>query len=305
METVNADQNMRPGNRHQAQAVEVYDFRRPTTLAREHSRVLELAFESFARQWGTQLSAKVRGKSTVVNESVAMLTYDEYVSSLPGTTTMVLAEVQGTDSKAVLQFPITSVLSWIIRQLGGNGSQKPPLRKLTPVEHALVSALASDALADLQYSLGGLMAAHGLRVASIQDNSQFAQAAATTDLMIVAMFTVSVGEDTCEASVALPADVILQQLGALNPMDTESGAAGRIRGQLGEVPVAVGLRLRSIQVKPGLVLGLKTGDVIPLPHQRSEPLYVSVEEHPLYRAAVGSNGSRLAAAIVSTEEHSK
>ncbi len=32
---------------------EVYDFRRPMTLAREHGRVLERAFETYARQWAT------------------------------------------------------------------------------------------------------------------------------------------------------------------------------------------------------------------------------------------------------------
>lgn len=296
---------MRPGARNSAPAVEVYDFRRPTTLAREHSRVLELAFDSFARQWGTQLTAKVRAKSTVTSETVVMQTYDEYVTSLPGTTTMVLARVEGSEAKAVLQFPITSALSWIIRQLGGNGAQKPPLRKLTPIEHALVTSIAADALADLQYSMGGLMSAHQLTAESIQDNSQFAQAAATTDLMIVARFTVVVGDDSAEATIALPADVILQQLGALNPMDTNGDAEDLIRGQLGEVPVSVGLRLRSIAVKPRLVLNLKVGDVIAVPHQQIEPLYVSVEDRNLYRAAIGSNGSRLAAAIVSTEENSK
>ena len=75
----------------EAAAVEatVYDFRRPTTLAREHSRVLELAFETFARQWGTQLTAKVRVLSQVECLSVQMQTYDEYAASLPATTAMV------------------------------------------------------------------------------------------------------------------------------------------------------------------------------------------------------------------------
>uniref|UniRef100_UPI0037045857 hypothetical protein n=1 Tax=Vibrio cidicii TaxID=1763883 RepID=UPI0037045857 len=72
----------------------VYDFRRPTTLAREHSRVLELAFETFARQWATQLTAKVRVLSQVTCDSVAMQTYDEYAASLPATTAMVLCELE-------------------------------------------------------------------------------------------------------------------------------------------------------------------------------------------------------------------
>ncbi len=66
----------------------------------EHSRVLELAFETFARQWGTQLTAKVRVKSVVRLEDVSMLSYDEYAASLPAVTAMVLCTVEAQDSKA-------------------------------------------------------------------------------------------------------------------------------------------------------------------------------------------------------------
>ncbi|WP_192476460.1 hypothetical protein [Arthrobacter sp. AET 35A] len=43
----------------------------------------ELAFEMFARQWATQLTAKVRVKSTVVSEPVDMKTDEEYAGSMP------------------------------------------------------------------------------------------------------------------------------------------------------------------------------------------------------------------------------
>jgi flagellar motor switch protein FliM len=69
--------------------VDVYDFRRPTTLAREHSRVLEVAFETFARQWGTQLTANTRTRCLVSFRQVVMLSYNEYAASLPAATTMV------------------------------------------------------------------------------------------------------------------------------------------------------------------------------------------------------------------------
>ena len=58
-------------------AAPVYDFRRPTTLAREHARILELAFETFARQWGTQLTAKIRVMCQVGFVSVQMQAYDD------------------------------------------------------------------------------------------------------------------------------------------------------------------------------------------------------------------------------------
>ena len=109
--------------RKAAKAVEVYDFRRPTTLAREHSRVLELAFETFARQWGTQLTAKVRVNSTVTSEQVLMQTYDEYAASLPPVTAMVLCALEDITAKAVIQFPTSAALTWVAHMLGGNGTR--------------------------------------------------------------------------------------------------------------------------------------------------------------------------------------
>ena len=86
--------------------MEAYDFRRPSSLAREHSRALELAFETFARQWGTQLTAKVRVISQVISDGVQMLKYDEYAASLPLETTMVLCTIDGSTPDAVIQFPM-------------------------------------------------------------------------------------------------------------------------------------------------------------------------------------------------------
>lgn len=281
--------------------VDVYDFRRPTTLAREHSRALELAFETFARQWGTQLTAKVRVMSQASSEQVVMLTYDEYAVSLPGTTAMVLCSLENVTAKAVIQFPTSAALSWVGHMLGGNGLQQAPERKFTQIEQALVRRLMDDALEDLRYSLGTLLVT-SISVESIQYNSQFAQAAATTDLMIVASFTVRVGENTSAATLAIPAEVLLPQLGEANPTSTVANAKELMRAQLARVPVEVALRLVPASVKPSVILNLAVGDVLPLPHPQHRPLDVTVHGHRLAHAAVGSNGPRLACVVVDTEE---
>ena len=58
--TVQDMQRETPRRTKKSGSPEVYDFRRPMTLAREHGRVLERAFETYARQWGNQLSARLR-----------------------------------------------------------------------------------------------------------------------------------------------------------------------------------------------------------------------------------------------------
>ena len=284
-----------------ARSVDVYDFSRPTTLARDHARVLELAFETFARQWGTQLTAQVRVISQVTCEQVLMCGYDEYAASLPATTTMVLCPVEGLEAQAVIQFPSSAALSWVAHMLGGTGIPAPPERPFTQIEQALVRRLMDDALEDLRYSLGGLLT-QPISVGAIQYNSQFAQAAATADLMIVATFVIRVGDKTSAATLAIPAEALLPQLGEPGPVPSQTAAVDLLRAQLGWVPVDVSLRLTHARVLPSAILALTVGDVLPIPHPTHRPLDVVVDGRTLARAAVGSTGSRLACIIIDTED---
>jgi flagellar motor switch protein FliM len=283
--------------------VELYDFRRPTTLAREQSRVLELAFETFARQWGTQLTAKVRVVSRVSLEQVLMQSYDQYASSLPSTTAMVLCTLEGVAARAVIQFPTSAALSWVGRMLGGAGTIPPPDRKFTGLEQAIVRQLIVDALEDLRYSLGSLLAVE-MAVETIHYNSQFAQAAATNDLMIVAKFGVSVGPYSTAATVAFPADVLMAELGQKFRATGVTNPAELIRNQVQAVPVEVSLRLHPAPISPRAVLDLTVGDLLPLPHPHHKPLDIVVGDQIIGSAAVGANGSRLACVVVDTQEAS-
>ena len=282
-----------------APVVELYDFRRPTTLAREHSRVLELAFDTFARQWGTQLTASVRVVSQVSCELVIMQTYDEYASALPPMTAMVLCNLGSSDAKAVLQLPAAAVLGWVTYMLGGTRPRPVEERKFTQIEQALVRKLFDDALEDLRYSFGPLIVTP-IAVDGIQYNSQFAQAAATADLMIVASFTVRVGDTSTPATLAIPAEVLLPQLGEANPTSTVANAKDLIAAQISGVPVELALRLTPAMVTPNRILGLSVGDVLAIPHPQHRPFEIAVDGQVLARGAAGANGARLACVIVST-----
>ena len=282
----------------------LYDFRRPTALAREHSRVLELAFETFARQWGTQLTANVRALSQVTCDRLSLLTYDEYAASLPPTTAMVLCQVGETIPKAVIQFPTIAALHWVNAMLGGTRPVEAGDRTFTAMEAALVGKIMEDAIEDLRYSLGNLLSAP-VTVDAIQYNSQFAQAAATSELMVVAAFTIRIGELEADATLALPAQIILPQLGEANPTMAADEATGLLTGQVGETPIDVAARFAAAPVKPGTILSLSVGDVLPLPHPEHRPLDITVGDHVVGIAAMGHNGSRLAINVLNSEEPQK
>ncbi|MBF4590229.1 MULTISPECIES: flagellar motor switch protein FliM [unclassified Curtobacterium] len=280
-------------------APEVYDFARPSTLAREHARVLELAFETFARQWGTQLTAKVRVVSQVTCEQVQMMTYDEYAASLPALTGMALLPIVDTAPKGVLQVPLDAALTWVSHALGASRPLPTPDRTFTPIEQALVRKLVEDALDDLRYSFGGLLA-QDIGVSGFQYNSQFAQAAQKGDLMIVASFDIRVGERIAPGTLALPAEAVLPQLGEAAATVTPADARALLDVQLASVPVGVALHFAPATVLPSQVLRLAVGDVLPLPHPQHRPLTIAVDGEPVGTAAVGANGSRLAGIVVTT-----
>lgn len=281
-----------------------YDFRRPTTLAREHARVLELAFETFARQWGTQLTAKVRVMSQVSLDYLCMQAYDDYVALLPATTTMVLCETPGSGAKAkaVIQFPAAAALNWISHMLGSPGPTDIAERKFTRIEQTLVRGLMNEALEDLHYSLGTLLE-RPLSVEAIAHNSQFAQAAAKSELVIAATLRVRVGERSTVASIALPAELLLPQLGDADTGPADGDTAGLLAEHLSGIPVDLALRLAPSAVTPGTILNLAVGDVLALPHPTHRPFELSVDGRRLGQAAAGTRSGRIAAVVVSTEEN--
>ncbi|KGM08852.1 flagellar motor switch protein FliM [Cellulomonas carbonis] len=289
---------------------EVYDFRRPMTLAREHARALEMGFETFARQWGTQLTSRLRVVAQATLDTVEMRSYDEYVRSLPPMTTMVLCGVEQGRSTAVLQLPSDATMLWVDYLLGGPGLASGPDRELTDIEWQLVRELLGHALADLHYAFASICPLD-VNVKSVQYAPQFVQAAAASEPVIIASFTMQLGKHESTATFMVPAEVMLAQLLAGEALDSRTVdevrehelALDAIAGQVQEVPVSIGVRFRPQTVAAAEIATLALGDVVPLRHRGDQPLDVVIGDVVLARAAMGANGSRLACLVVTSEEN--
>lgn len=288
-----------------------YDFRQPMTLAREHSRVLEMAFETFSRHWGTQLVAHLRTAAQVTFEKLTMCSYDDYVASLPQLTGLLVFGIEGGRRTGVLEFPLARALEWVDRMLGGLGTPGAvPERDLTDIEQDLVRHLTARTLHDLGYSFATVLPLEP-QLKHIQYSPQMMQATAASTPVLVARFTVEVDGERAPATVMFPAEDLVQALranhGADNRTPDEIEAEHRQRVRLDravqEVPVEMTLRLRPQPVQPREILALNIGDVLPLYHPASQPLEVVVGDRILAEAAAGVSGSRLAAVIVHVKEN--
>ncbi|MCI2240600.1 flagellar motor switch protein FliM [Paenibacillus sp. TRM 82003] len=299
------------GRRSRRRGVPVpYDFRRPTKLSRQHARVLEITYETFCRQWATLLSSTLRTSVQVELDGVQQFSYDEYAATLATPSIMTVFDPEPLVGAGVLHLDTPLMLTFVERMLGGTGAHEQPLRVLTDIEAVLCRGMVERTLGELAASLTSIVDLKP-HLTSIEQNPQFAQASAATDVMIVASFHLQVERIEGTATLALPLDPLSAALSAAE-LRVASPEELRIRrlmrdrldDHLEHIPVEVSVRLNATQLRPDQILALVPGDVLRLPHAAEAPLEVVASDTLVASAVAGSRGSRLACLIVPTPEES-
>ncbi|MET0813290.1 MAG: flagellar motor switch protein FliM [Microbacterium sp.] len=278
-----------------------YDFRRPVQLDRESTRQLEAAFESFARLWSAQLTAKIRVRAHLALESVELISYEEYAGSLPGTTAMVTGSFADRDEPCVVQFSLDSALLWVVQMMGGRSTSLPEPRTFTPIELSLVRHLMDGTFEHLSASLGPMLPGEPA-FGAVHYNPQYLQVISAAAAVIVARYTMHLGDVQTTATVMLPASTVVDRLAETGRGAAPGHAAGRTLDQVRAAPLEVTLRLAPLAIGAGEVLDLAAGDLLRLPHPETKPFELVVGTAPIARATTGARGSRLACTITDIHE---
>ncbi len=286
-----------------------YDFRRPIQLSREHSRMLQLAFDGFARQTTTVFTSSLRTVCSVTLTSITQRSYAEYVDSLEATTYLTLFSAEPLDSPGVLEIPLLATMTCIDHMLGGLGHERQPKRPLTEIESGVVSGLVGRLLGEMRYSMAAILPLEPT-VQGVEYSPQFAQVAGASDVMVVASLELRINERAFPMTVCLPfAGLLPHLLRASAPVPvSERERAQRARAShelhqsFEQVPVEVAVRVRPTTLGPGQLSGLVPGDVVRLAHPAAAPLEVVVDGTIFAHATAGARGPQLAALIVGTPQ---
>ncbi|GAA0954905.1 flagellar motor switch protein FliM [Virgisporangium aurantiacum] len=294
------------GNRRAKSAgPEKYDFRRPTKLAREHIRTLQVAYEAFARQYTTLLTSTLRAVSQVSLLSIEQVTYDDYIASLNNPTCMFMIEMEPLPGVTIFEFSLTTALAWVDHMLGGPGG-KQPQRPLTDIEVPLVNSMLDRVFGELRGAFEHIVELSPPKIVGLEYNPQFAQTASMSDAMIVTSFELKVGSQECVATICMPFASIFPKLrpdaeGAeLTDTQRQSrdAALRAMTAGLGTAPVEVSVRFNSVLMSPRDLVTLRPGDIVPLEHPVTTPLVVTSHGVTFAHAVAGSSGNRLACLVV-------
>ena len=273
---------------------EIYDFRRPDKLSKDHLRTLQILHEGFARLFTSTLSGYLRTTAEVEMISTEQISYEEYSRSISGSLINVVS-VSPLTGQALFEIDLRILFSLMDRLLGGKGDGGlKQSRELTDIEKVLAEGIVKRGLADLEASWENVHPIQ-FKVMSIETSAQYLQLVPNNDTVVLVLFEVRLGTRKGAMSLCIPFQLIKPILGKLNAQrwftsGSKHGAnlapqvADRLRNT---TSVSCLARLGTTSLTVDEVCELSVGTVIPLSRPVPPPPGVAVNRRdPLGRAEI-------------------
>ncbi len=297
---------------------EIYDFRRPDKLSKDHLRTLQILHEGFARLFTSTLSGYLRTTAEVEMISTEQISYEEYSRSISGSLINVLS-VAPLTGQSLFEIDLRILYSLMDRLLGGKGDGGlKQNRELTDIEKVLADGIVKRGLADLESSWENVLPIQ-FNVMSIETSAQYLQLVPNNDTVVLVLFEVRLGAKKGAMSLCIPFALLKPILGKLNAQRwfTSGGKHGaNLSKQVGErlretTAVTCRARLGTTSLNIEEICSLKVGSVIPLMRpvpprpgttiNRKDPLgraEIVIGASPKFRGRIGiSEGNRLAVQV--------
>ncbi len=183
-------------------AYEVYDFRRPDKLSKDHVRALQMLHENFAGYFISSLAGHLRTQVEVELVSVEQVPYDEYMKTI-STSLLNILNVDTLAGQAIFEIDFAILFSMLDRLLGGKGAAGKVARDLTDIEKMLAGSIVDMGLNDLRTAWETI---HPLdfELASMETSTQFVQIVPGNDTIVLVLFQIRMGEFQGAMSLCIP-----------------------------------------------------------------------------------------------------
>lgn len=293
---------------------QAYDFRRPTKFSKEQIRTLQIIHENYARVMGNYLTSFLRVPVKLQVVSVAQVSYEEFVFSLPVPTLMTIFNMSQEMGVAMLETNPTFVFTIIDLLFGGEGKQPGKIRELTEIELSVMKQINEKFLDNLSYAWKGIAQIEP-QIESMDTNPQFNQVIASSETVALVTFSASVQNVQGFVNLCFPfigLEHILSSLTAQHwfnqfQQTASKNKPGDVEKCLQNPRAEVQAVLGTARITLDDFLQLQEGDVLPLKRHRGEPLELLIEGKPIFKVQPGLRGNRVGVKVVDyiSEERNK
>jgi flagellar motor switch protein FliM len=283
-----------------------YDFKRPERISQDQLRSLKSLHESFARNYGGQLTGMSRMIVDIEIEAAEQISYAEYIGGLGNPTCFATILAPELGGRLVLEMSREVYYPLIERLLGGDvhGSIVPE-RALTSIETRLARSVLHRAMQPLHEAWSGLRSVQ-FALESVEANPQIAQIVSPNEVVLALTFRVGLAGGGGRLSLCLPyalVETLIEDLGSrswsANGGSDSTGQLPAVRERLTQAAVQVSAVLADTTITLSELRSMQAGDVVLTGVPTTAPATVCVEGRPKFTAHQGQHGGHRAVQIVS------
>jgi flagellar motor switch protein FliM len=285
--------------------VVTYDLTSQDRIIRGRLPQLDVIYEKFMRSFRVSLSSALRKIATLNHSSTDFLKFGEFINTLPMPTCMSVMRFNALRGSAL--FVIESKLAYALVDNFFGGADRPFTKiegkDFTPIELAIVRKVVDLAITDLEVAWASVEKIDCSFVRT-EINPQFVGIVPPTDVVIASTFDVELENANGTITLVVPyatIEPIKQKLST--GFQVESDQTDKklwtsiIKDQLLETEVDVKVHLGETEITLRELMGMKTGDVIPLDQDTTGEFDVQVEGAKKFKAYYGIHHGTVAVQV--------
>jgi len=277
-----------------------YDFSAHGALTSGRIRSLENIHTRFSRLLSQSLSSFLARLVEVEVFSSDILTFGEFIRTLPLPVSLHLITMRPLHGAAVMVFDSTLVFSIIDCLFGGSGRSQISVegREFTAIEQRVIGKVVLQALEELQKAWEPVYAL-SMRLERSEVNPNLVTVVPPKDMVVIAIFQARLRDITGFFRICIPYALLQPIKSVLDSslhttwVDVDQNWISGIRRELLKAEVEVVAELGCTSIDTHQFLALQAGDLIPLQQGVNEPLLIKIQHMPKAKALPGTiNGWR-------------
>ena len=275
------------------------DFHDADRISQEQMRSLNLLYEAFGRNFASSLSAYLRAFVDITLKSIAQVPYSTFVKSLPDPTLFASITMNPFESNMVLEMNPTLVFPMIDMILGGPGTKVEESRNLTEIELNVIEGVIKLAMRDLTTTWQAVMDFNFI-LEGKGTKPQMFQIAATSETVLAIMLEIKIGEFSGRMNMCIPSHALKQLRSKLDQQwqtprqKSVENEEEKMLQLIEHAPVIVSGEILNCNMTVGELLKVSVGDVIPLHHNISDPIFMCVGGIGKYTGKIAQRRGKVA-----------
>ncbi len=284
------------------EGVRAYNLGTQERIVRGRMPTLELINERFARYLRIGLFNYMHRNTEVSVGPIRVQKYSEFIRNLVVPTNLNLVSAKPLRGSGLFVFDPNLVFLVVDNMFGGDGRFHTRVegRDFTPTEQRIIQGLLNVVFTEYTRSWKPVYSI-GFEYIRSEMNSQFANIATPSEIVISTTFSLEFGGSAAEMHICFPYSMIEPIRDLLySSMQSDQLSSDKrwiimLRKQLKDAEVEISANLASTTVTLGQILKMKAGDIIPI--SIPDQIVANVDGVPLIECRYGQQGGQYALKI--------